>query len=223
MLSFHHALTDAEPWLREYGYPALALAVGVEGFGIPAPGETLLIGAALLAGQGDLNIALVLITAWLGAVTGDNLGYWIGRSGGRRLLAKLRVSPRRLAHLDQFYRRFGVWLVLVSRFFDGTRQLNGIIAGSARMPWPRFFIFDAIGSIGWVALWGWGIYQLGLHGSSVHRWLDRVNPWVAGAALTAAVLVFVLLLWGHGRRPGAKTSDDEGPRDDKAFRKADRR
>jgi membrane protein DedA with SNARE-associated domain len=218
MLSFHQALTDAEPWLREYGYPALALAVGVEGFGIPAPGETLLIGAALLAGQGDLNMALVLVTAWLAAITGDNIGYWIGRSGGRHLLSKLHVSPRRLARLDHFYLRFGVWLVLVSRFFDGTRQLDGIVAGSARMPWPRFFIFDAMGSLGWVALWGWGIYQLGLHGSSVHRVLDKVNPWIAGVAVAAVVLVLVFLLWGRGRRRGVKASDDDTLQDHKDVR-----
>ncbi|MGA7981399.1 MAG: DedA family protein [Chromatiaceae bacterium] len=212
MLSFHQALADAEPWLREYGYPALAFAVGIEGVGIPAPGETLLIGAALLAGAGQLNIAVVLVTAWLAAVAGDNVGYWVGRGGGRRLLTKLRVSPHRLARLDRFYDRFGVWLVLVSRFFDGTRQLDGLIAGSAHMPWPRFFLFDAIGSLAWVGLWGWGIYQLGRHGSAVHRLLHQINPWVAGVALAAAVLVIAFLLWGRSQQggdPGTGTLNEE--------------
>lgn len=202
MIGFQHALTGAEPWLREYGYPALALAVGIEGIGVPAPGETLLIGAALLAARGDLNISVVLVTAWLAAITGDNIGYWIGRAGGRPLLSKLRVSPGRLARLESFYRRFGVWLVLVSRFFDGTRQLDGIIAGSARMPWPRFFLFEALGALAWVALWGWGIDQLGRHGSSIHRLLHRINPWVAGVALAAAVLVVLFLVSGRMHHRG---------------------
>ncbi|MEJ2326465.1 MAG: DedA family protein [Chromatiaceae bacterium] len=210
MISFQHALTGAEPWLREYGYPALALAVGIEGIGVPAPGETLLIGAALLAARGDLNISVVLVTAWLAAITGDNIGYWIGRAGGRPLLSKLRVSPGRLARLESFYRRFGVWLVLVSRFFDGTRQLDGIIAGSARMPWPRFFLFEALGALAWVALWGWGIDQLGRHGSSIHRLLHRINPWVAGVALAAAVLVVLFLVSGRMHHRG---DGEAGPPD----------
>jgi membrane protein DedA with SNARE-associated domain len=212
MISFQHALMEAEPWLREYGYPALAFAVGIEGIGIPAPGETLLIGAALLAAKGKLNISLVLVTAWLAAITGDNIGYWIGRAGGRPLLSKVRVSPGRLARLDSFYRRFGVWLVLVSRFFDGTRQLDGIIAGSARMPWPRFFLFDALGALAWVALWGWGMNQLGRHGSSIHRLLHQINPWVAGVAVAAAVLVVLFLVSGRMHRRGegeAGASDRE--------------
>jgi membrane protein DedA with SNARE-associated domain len=205
MISFQHALTEAEPWLREYGYAALAFAVGIEGIGIPAPGETLLIGAALLAAHGDMNISLVLVTAWLAAVTGDNIGYWIGRSGGRSLLSKLRVSPERLARLDSFYRRFGVWIVLISRFFDGTRQLDGIIAGSARMPWPRFFVFESLGALAWVALWGWGINQLGQHGGAIHRLVHLINPWVAGAAVAAAILVTLFLV--SGRRQRRKDED----------------
>jgi membrane protein DedA with SNARE-associated domain len=76
---------------------------------------------------------------------------------------KLRVPRRRLDRLNQFYYRYRVWLVLMARFFDGTRQLDGIVAGSARLAWPRFLMFNALGCMAWVTVWGWGTYQLGRH------------------------------------------------------------
>jgi membrane protein DedA with SNARE-associated domain len=202
MSHLHDVLTAAAPWLREYGYPALAVAVGVEGFGPPAPGQTLLIGAAILGDEGRLNIALVLATAWLAAVAGDNIGYWIGRRGGRSALLKLRVPRRRLDRLDRFYHRYGVWLVLVARFFDGTRQLGGIVAGSAWLAWPRFLLFDALGCMAWVGVWGWGTYQLGLHASAIRQRFRDVDPWVVGLAVAALVLGIVLLFWGRRTRHG---------------------
>jgi membrane protein YqaA with SNARE-associated domain len=124
MTGFEQMLAEVAPWLHRYGYAAVAVAVLLEGTGIPLPGAILTGGAALLAGRGEMSLTAVLLTAWLAAMAGDNLGYWIGRGGGRRLLLKAGVSPCRLARFDGFFHRYGIWLILFGRFFDGTRQLG---------------------------------------------------------------------------------------------------
>jgi membrane protein DedA with SNARE-associated domain len=193
MGDFHQILTVAAPWLHQYGYLVLALTVLVEGTGIPLPGEILMMGAALLAGRGEMSMPLVLLTAWIAAVAGDNLGYWIGHSGGRRLLLRAGVSRRRLARFDGFFNRYGIWLILFGRFFDGTRQLNGLVAGSARMAWGEFFLADLSGAALWASVWVIGLYFLGHKGSMLHLFLLRINPWVAALALVALIITLYLL------------------------------
>lgn len=175
MSEFAQLLTAAEPWLRHYGYAALGAAVGIEGFGIPAPGQTLLIGAALLAVHGDFAIGWVLAVGWFAAFSGDNVGYLIGRYGGRRVLRKIGTSAQRLDRLRQFFVRYGPGVLLLGRFFDGTRQLNGIVAGSVLMPWWRFALFDGLGVTAWVGVWGYGVYAMDAHAAVLHRVIRNVN------------------------------------------------
>ncbi|MGD2081524.1 MAG: DedA family protein [Chromatiales bacterium] len=204
MTGLEHMLAEAAPWLHRYGYGALAAAVLLEGMGIPAPGEILLAGAALLAGRGEMSLPAVLLSAWAAAVAGDNLGYCVGRAGGRRLLLRAGVSRHRLVRFDRFFRRFGVWLILFGRFFDGTRQLDGLVAGSARMPWPRFLLADLAGVSLWVLVWVIGLYTADRHGAALHRWLIQINPWVAALALASlATTLLLLFLRRSGPRDGA--------------------
>jgi membrane protein DedA with SNARE-associated domain len=192
MNGFEQMLAEVAPWLHRYGYAALAMAVLLEGTGIPLPGAILLGGAVLLAGRGEVSLTAVVLTAWPAAVAGDNLGYWIGRSGGRRLLLKVGVSRRRLVRFDGFFRRYGIWLILFGRFFDGTRQLDGLVAGSARMPWPRFALADVGGTALWVFTWILAVSALGRHAAPLDRLLAHINPWVAGTAL---VVLASTLYW----------------------------
>jgi membrane protein DedA with SNARE-associated domain len=178
MSGFEHLLNAAAPWLHGYGYAALSIGVLFEGTGIPLPGGVLMGGAALLAGRGEMNVVAVWLTAWLSAMAGDNLGYWIGRNGGRRLLLRAGVKRRRLARFQRFFRRFGVYLIVFGRFFDGTRQLDGLVAGGARMSWPKFFAADLGGTALWVSFWVLGLYSLDRHGVWLHRALVYLNPWL---------------------------------------------
>lgn len=191
MTGFEATLAQATPWLHAYGYPVLAISLALEGSAIPVPGAILMAAAALLASHGELSLTAVLLISWPAAVLGDNTGYWVGRAGGRRILVRAGVSQCRLDRLDRFFRRFGIWLILVGRFFDGTRQLNGLVAGSARMPWPRFFIADLVGSAVWVLTWVLGLYFFGEHPGIFHRLILHLNPWVA----TGAVIAFIGLTW----------------------------
>jgi membrane protein DedA with SNARE-associated domain len=201
-----HKIAAVEPWLDRYGYGAVFAAVGVEGFGIPAPGQTLLIaGAVTAATQTDFHIGLLLLTAFLAAVLGSSLGYFIGYQGGRALLHRCRVDERHLDRIERGFNRYGGGLIVIGRFFDGPRQLNGIAAGILKMPWWTFTAYNVLGAVLWVGCWGLGIYYLDEHLHAMLHVIRQLNPWVAAVTLAGAAL---LLAWGWYRwrrpnRPGS--------------------
>jgi membrane protein DedA with SNARE-associated domain len=198
------AIARVRPLLERYGYPAVLVAVGVEGMGIPAPGQTLLIAAAIEAAHGGLNIVAVLVLAVLGAALGNSIGYLIGRIGGRPLLQKLPISEARLDRVDALFQRHGGWFILVARFFDGSRQLNGIMAGMLEMPWWRFTFWNVLGALLFVAVWGLGTYWLDRDIGEVMAVLRRIEP-LAIALLVAALVAGLVYLWRrrrHGGREG---------------------
>ncbi len=189
-----HEIAAVEPWLDRYGYGAVFAAVGVEGLGIPAPGQTLLIaGAVTAATQTDFHIGLLLLTAFLAAILGSSLGYLMGRRGGRALLRRFRVDGRHLQRVEQGFSRYGGGLIVIGRFFDGPRQLNGIAAGILEMPWWTFTAYNALGAALWVGCWGLGIYYLDEHWRAILEFIRQLNPWVA-----AATLIGIILLLAYG-------------------------
>jgi membrane protein DedA with SNARE-associated domain len=190
-----------EPWLERYGYGAVFLAVGVEGFGVPAPGQTILEAgsAASAAANARLRIGWILLVAFLAASLGNTLGYLIGRSGGRGLLHRLRVNPRHLDKLEGQFDRHGAWLIVFARFFDGPRQLNGIAAGILGMPWARFTVYNLAGAALWACFWGLGVYYLDLHLDQVVALVRQINPWVAMTTLTGLGAIGVWIWRGSSR------------------------
>jgi len=136
------ALGALAPLLNHYGYLAVAGLITLEDFGVPVPGETVLIAAAVYAGAGQLNIIVLALIAVAAAVIGDNIGYAIGRFGGRRLVERfgryLLITPQRLDTAERFFGRHGGKVVTIARFVEGLRQANGIIAGITGMRWRRF-------------------------------------------------------------------------------------
>lgn len=185
-------LATAHPYIVQYGYGALFGVLFAESFGLPLPGEAFLVAASFLAVQGQLNIWLVGLTAWAAAVLGDNVGYAIGRFGGRRLVARhgarVGISTERLNKTERFFAHYGPEVVIVARFFPVLRQLNGIAAGSAGMGWKRFVIYNALGGLLWVGAWSAGVYYFG---RQIEVWLLRIHTaglWLAGA-LTLTLFV----------------------------------
>ena len=200
---FRHELARVQPWLDRYGDGAVALAVGVEGVGIPAPGQTLLVAAALdAAARPGLNIGWLLLTAFVAAALGNSLGYLIGRVGGRALLRRLRVDERHLQRVESAFDRWGGWLIVGARFFDGLRQINGIAAGILEMPWWRFTQFNLLGAALWVGVWGLGVYYLEEHLHAILALMHPANPWVVGGTAVGLVLLIVFL-WPRAPRAGA--------------------
>lgn len=196
-----HAIAKVQPLLNRYGYPVLFLAIMVEGFGLVAPGQTLLIAAALTAAQGGLNIVWVLVLAFAAAVLGNTLGYLIGLWGGRPLLRKIKVNERHLHKMEGYFTRYGRGLVLIARFFDGLRQLNGIVAGMLKMPWQVFMTFNILGAILWTGVWGLGTYFLEKEIASFHLSFQKIEPWVAVVCVLSFVALLVYLL-RRGRKKG---------------------
>lgn len=194
-------MLDISQMITTYGPWAIFALVLVEDFGVPVPGETALITAAVLASQGKLPIESLLPAAWFGAVLGDNIGYAIGRYGGRRAVlhfgGRVGITEDRLGWVERFFARYGGAIVVVARFVVGLRQLNGLVAGIGCMAAPRFMIYNALGAALWVAVWGLGVYWFGAH---IQNLIDVVGPF--GIGLLAAVVLILggLLLWRRHRR-----------------------
>lgn len=203
-----HDIALVKPWLDRYGYGAVFVAVGVEGFGIPAPGETVLVAGALDAtSPTGLNIGGLLLTAFLAAVLGSSLGYWIGHQGGRALLQRFRVDERHLQKIEHGFARYGGGLIVIARFFDGLRQLSGIAAGILKMPWWTFTLFNVLGAVLWVGCWGLGVYYLDEHLHAILGVVRQLNPWVAVMTLAGLALLLVYG-WYRWRRQNRIRSDE---------------
>ncbi|MFU8872877.1 DedA family protein [Micromonospora sp. SL4-19] len=174
-----------------YGYLGLALLVGVESFGVPAPGQTAIIVGAGYAAHGQLAIVGVAVTAFLAAVIGDSIGYLIGRSGGRQIILRygryVRLTPERFARLEAVMKRHGPKIVVVARFVEGLRQFNGIIAGATGMPWRRFALYNALGAAAWVGAWATAGYLAGDHIRAILAGLHRFQWYLLTAAALAAL------------------------------------
>ena len=152
--------------LHTYGNVALGTVVALECLGLPLPGETLLIAAAVIAGTSQhLNIVLVILSAAAGAILGQSAGYWIGWSVGFRLLRRygryIGLTDRRMALGRALFRRHGEKVIIASRFVVVLRTLAGLLAGANRMPLARFMIANVVGSVAWATLYGFGADMLG--------------------------------------------------------------
>ena len=199
--ALEEGVAKVRPLLERYGYPAVFVAVGVEGAGIPAPGQTLLIAGAIDAVHGGLSIVTLVALAVVATALGNSIGYLIGRAGGRPLLRKLPISEARLIRVDQLFQRYGGAFILVARFFDGTRQLNGIMAGTLEMPWWRFTFWNLLGAVLWVAVWGLGTWWLDRDIGTVVAVMERIEPW-AIVLLVAALAAGAVYLLRRRRKAG---------------------
>ncbi|HUY60935.1 MAG TPA: DedA family protein [Candidatus Dormibacteraeota bacterium] len=180
------------------GYLLPFLGVGIESLGIPVPGETSLVIAAVLAAQGELSPVGVAVAGFLGAVLGDNAGYWIGRRWGTRLAALPAVgrlyTPARLQQAERFFARGGGFAsVFFARFVAVLRILGGPLAGMHQMPWPRFLLANALGAAVWVGV----IVTIGLLvGHNLHRAVALVSQLgVWGLVLAAIAIAGASLVW----------------------------
>jgi membrane-associated protein len=137
----------------QIGYGALAVLVFAESAGAPVPGETALLTAGVLAGSGHLALPLVIAIGSGAAIVGDNLGYWIGRRGGRALLLRdgwlAKHRHRAVAKGDAFFARHGGKTVFLGRWVPGVRVVAAVLAGASAMPWRGFVVYNAAGALAW--------------------------------------------------------------------------
>jgi membrane protein DedA with SNARE-associated domain len=179
--------------IATYGYVAIALIIGLESMGLPLPGESALVLAALYAGRHDQSISGVVAAAATGAILGDNIGYWIGREFGYRLLLRyggaIGLSESKIKLGQYLFLRHGGKVVFFGRFVAVLRVLAAFLAGVNRMDWGRFLLANAAGGILWASIVGFGAYALG------RAVLKATGPLgiglvFAGVAIVVGVLLF---------------------------------
>jgi len=201
--------------LATYGYWAMVLFVAIESIGIPFPGETMLLAAAIYAGTTHrLAIPLVIGAAAAGAILGDNVGFWVGREGGYRLLRvygrRIGIDERTMKLGQYLFKKHGGKVVFFGRFVAVLRALAAFLAGTNRMPWPRFLVFNAAGGIVWALLYGLGGYALG---DNVHRVEGRVGLVLIALAALALVAAAVFVKWNERRLEDEAARAMPGPID----------
>jgi membrane-associated protein len=183
--------------VAQVGLPIMALLIAGESMGIPLPGETALIAAAVLASRGRFDIGVVIALAATAAIVGDNIGYLIGRRGGRKVLLghpRLRRHGERLIAIGEpFFIRHGPKAVFLGRWFAGLRIAAAWLAGINHMHWPTFLFWNATGGIAWAVSVGLLAYLLGPTAEELFKTFG-----IAGAGLVVAVLAGIFL-WRHFR------------------------
>jgi membrane protein DedA with SNARE-associated domain len=184
------AIVDIPP---NVGYAAVFALIAIETMGIPVPGETALIAAALIAHKGQMDIVTLVIVASAAAIIGDNIGFAIGRKGGRKLL--LRPGPFHAQRVrvieigEPFFAKHGPKAVFFGRWVSGLRIASAWLAGINGMSWPVFLLWNALGGIVWASAVGFGVYLAG----HVAEDIFRIAGPIAGAAVVVAVLAFLFV------------------------------
>ncbi|SIQ93859.1 DedA family protein [Acidiphilium angustum] len=195
---FHHAM---EPWIAAYGSVAVALLILLESLGLPLPGETALVSAAIYAGTTHrIDIFILIASAALGAIIGGVLGYWIGRRAGYPTIlrhgSRIGLTERRLLAGRWLFANHGGKIVVFGRFFAVLRALAALIAGVTMMDWRRFVVFQSIASILWATLYGGAAY---VFGKQIEHVAGPIGVAIA-VAIGIAVVVTILLFHRHGDR-----------------------
>ncbi len=187
--------------LRHYGLWAILALVMIEDFGVPVPGETILIAGAIYAGAGRLNVVAVGVVGFVAAVIGDNIGFAIGHFGGRALALRwgryVFLTEERLDKAERFFDRHGGKVITIARFIEGLRQANGIVAGISGMRWRRFLAFNALGAALWVGTWVSLGYLAGKRITTIYHYITQYSYY---ALVAVAVLLVAYVAWRLSRR-----------------------
>jgi membrane protein DedA with SNARE-associated domain len=198
VLHLHSLLVQYGPW-------AVFLLVALESSGIPLPGETILVTAAILAGRTrEGSILEIIVLAAAGAIFGDNIGFWVGREFGLRLLVrhgdKIGLDEGKLKLGQYMFLRFGGGIVFFGRFVAVLRAFAAVLAGANKLSPPRFFLFNAAGGIVWASLFGLGGYFLG---KDFHKIAGPVG--MAGLVVALGLIAFS---WSYYRRHEARLIEE---------------
>jgi membrane protein DedA with SNARE-associated domain len=192
------SLDNIQEIARQYGYWAVFIGIALENMGIPLPGETITIVGGFLAGSGDLNYWLVLASTIVGAVLGDNCGYWLGRAGGWPLLLRVgkffQIPLHKMEGARDEFRKNAAKAVFFGRFVTLLRIFAGPMAGIARMPYPRFFLCNLGGATVWASIIVTLSFFLGrlipLH--QVVESITRLGMFALPVVLASLILVYTI-------------------------------
>lgn len=200
--------------LETWGYWAVVVALLLENAGVPLPGETILIFASFFAYQREhLKIEWIIVSAVIACTVGDNIGYWIGRHGGRPLLERwkafFRIDDEDIAAGERFLHRRGWFAIFIARFIAGMRIVAGPMAGVLCMPWKRFLTANFCGAAVWVSTISLVAYSFGSQEERLLAYLDRVNVFFLVVLIGVAWFLWRrhMKKWRQKRRTAAEQSD----------------
>jgi membrane-associated protein len=194
-----HILDLLRAALVHYGYWAVAVLLLLESAGLPLPGETILVLASFLAySEHELQLPWIIVVGTLASTAGGELGFALGRHGGRPLIERyrhvFRVRAESVERGERLFEKYGAATVFLARFLFGMRVLASLLAGALRMPWRKFFLFNFLGAAVWVTAICVSGYFFGGHWGELAHYLRRFDLAVAIVVVAAA------LAWWWRRR-----------------------
>jgi membrane-associated protein len=196
----HHTLGLLRDAIIHYGYWAVAAALLLESAGLPLPGETALLLASFLAySEHELSLPWIIVVATLAATLGGEVGFVLGRSGGRPLINRYRrlfhISAVALNRGDELFDRHGAVTIFFARFIFGMRVLASLLAGALHMPRRKFTLYNFLGAAVWVTVISCAGYTFGSRWHFLMYYIHRLN-----VLLVAALVIVILILWRRNRR-----------------------
>lgn len=204
-------LAQLQPLVAQHGYWVVFLIVMLESAGVPLPGETVLILASAYAGAtGELNLSLVIACAAAGAIIGDNIGFWVGRTYGAKFLLRygkfVHLSESRLRLGQYLFEKHGAKIVFFGRFVAFLRVFAALLAGVNKYEWPQFLFFNAAGGIVWALVFGIGAF---LFGDSIHHVSGPLGALALGG-VAVGVMVFMYIVRREEKKMEKKLSGSAG-------------
>jgi membrane protein DedA with SNARE-associated domain len=184
--------------IGQYGYLVVFFGVMLESSGVPLPGETTLIASGVLVEQGYLDLGNVIVFGILAAVIGDQLGYWVGRKGGRPFVVRwgryALITPKRLSRAEWFFKRHGGKAVFLTRFVAGLRVFGALVAGISGMHWRTFLFYNTLRGACWATTAVLAGYFLGGSLDLLERWAGRASG-LLFILLALALALYVAYHW----------------------------
>jgi membrane protein DedA with SNARE-associated domain len=191
------------PLIEHYGYLIIFFGVILGTAGVPFPSAAILLASGVLVQQGHLDLGDAVVFGTLGAILGNQIGYWVGHRAGRPFLLKwgryIKLTPERLEQVERLFERHGGKAVFAGRFFSVSRLLEALVAGMSRMRWGTFFLYSALGGAAWataVVLVG---YYLGQSWGMAQRWSGR-TPLLLVLVLGVFLGFYLVYRWAISHR-----------------------
>ena len=187
------------PYVDDYGYLILFLGVMAENASLPVPGETILIIASFYSHHGSLTLSYVIPLATVGCILGDNISFYLGRRLGRPFILQygryVLITMKRLAYVERFFETHGDKTIFIQRWITGVRVIGALVAGTTKMPWPRFLLFNCLGAVTWVTAISLMAYFFAVNLPLLIAVVSRVGWGLLG--LSVAIGVFFYLKRRH--------------------------
>ena len=191
------------PLIEHYGYLIVFLGVMLGTTGIPFPSAAILLAAGVLVQQGSLDLREAIVFGILGAITGNQIGYWVGHKGGRPFVLKwgryVKLTPERLERVERLFVRHGGKAVFAARFFSVSRVLAALVAGVSRMRWGTFLLYSILGGTVWATAVVLAGYFFGQSWTSAQHWSGRV-PLLLVLLLGVALGSYLVYRWVISQR-----------------------